>query len=118
VSTTYPVRDNHRSRQANWFPATIPLQRRRCLPIWFDGWRSDGFTCRWLMQKSTSSAHLKRVADDDGVWRLDLPAKSVAGLPGRTADLTDPESMPKNLLGRITSMHFDRFGPIRCFIPN
>jgi V8-like Glu-specific endopeptidase len=109
VSTTYPVRDNppltpsqlvsrDNSAATTQMPADMVrrlAQRRIYLSL------ADA--------KVDLSAHLKRVADGDGVWRLDLPAKSVAGLPGRTAELTDPESMPKNLLGKN---HLDAFRPL------
>jgi V8-like Glu-specific endopeptidase len=42
-------------------------------------------------------ACLKRNADAAGMWELDLPAKSVAGLPGRTAERLHPKSILKDL---------------------
>jgi hypothetical protein len=41
----------HLSPQANWYFTIMSLQPSRCLTIWFDGSRSDGFTCRWLMRR-------------------------------------------------------------------
>ena len=109
MSKTYPVRDNapltpsqlvfrDNSAATTQMPADMVqrlAQRRIYLSL------ADA--------KVDLSAHLKRVADGDGAWRLDLPAKSVAGLPGRTAELTDPESMPKNLLGKN---HLEPFRPL------
>jgi hypothetical protein len=46
------------------------------------------------------STHLKRDRDLAGFWRLDLPAKSIVGLPGRTAGRLDPKSIPKRLRGK------------------
>src|SRR5258708_22424383 len=58
--------------------------------------------------KADLSAHVKRYADLAGVWQIDLPAKSMVGLPGRTAERLDPKSMPKNLIGKS---HLNAFRP-------
>ena len=50
--------------------------------------------------KTDLSARLKRHADVAGLWELDLPSKSVVGLPGRTAERLDAKSMPKDILGK------------------
>ena len=58
--------------------------------------------------KTDLSARLKRHADVAGLWELDLPPKSVVGLPGRTAERLDPKSIPKNILGKT---HLAAFRP-------
>lgn len=58
--------------------------------------------------KADLSAHLKRHAGEAGMWELDLPAKSMVGLPGLTAERLDPKSMAKDLLGK---KHLDAFRP-------
>lgn len=54
------------------------------------------------------SASLKRNTDAAGLWELDLPAKSMVGLPGRSGERLDPKSIPKNILGKT---HLDAFRP-------
>ena len=58
--------------------------------------------------KADLSAYLKPHAGETGLWELDLPAKSVVGLPGRSAERMDPKSIPKNLAGK---KHLDAFRP-------
>jgi V8-like Glu-specific endopeptidase len=54
------------------------------------------------------AAHLKQRDDVAGHWELELPGDSVVGLPGRTAELLDPKSIPEDLLGKT---HLDAFRP-------
>jgi V8-like Glu-specific endopeptidase len=54
------------------------------------------------------SADVKRHPEFAGAWHIDLPAKSMVGLPGRTAERLDPKSIPKELIGKT---HLKAFRP-------
>ena len=54
------------------------------------------------------SAPMKRHADVAGCWEIDLPEKSIVGLPGLTAERTNLKSAAKSVLGKT---HLDAFRP-------
>jgi V8-like Glu-specific endopeptidase len=58
--------------------------------------------------KANLTEYLKRHEEAAGVWEIDLPAKSMVGLPGRTGERLDPKSMPKEITGKT---HLPAFRP-------
>lgn len=54
------------------------------------------------------AANLKRHDAVTDYLEIELPANSSVGLPGRTAERLDPQSMPQELLGKT---HLDAFRP-------
>ena len=51
-------------------------------------------------EKADLSTSVKRHACLAGSWEIDLPAKGIVGLPGRTGELVNLESASKSILGR------------------
>src|SRR5438093_974706 len=54
------------------------------------------------------SAPAKRHADLPGCWEIDLPEKSIVGLPGLTGERTNLKSAAKSVLGKT---HLRAFRP-------